>query len=234
MDQFRELLEPMLLMQGRLDQGHFRKQYQAVAHIAHGWLMRCTRGSGALLAMYDAGFEGEVAPLQRSILEHVVALRWLLAEGDRITAPLRTVHGRETEKLRSAMRNSTDASRVDEEMFAAVLISTEHDDHGRDNFHQFAERARAHGNFEDILAYQGLVMETHATFQSAVAYWDFEAKQGLELSRTEGDPVKFAACYLHRALAAYSGVFIAPPWRAELAATRARMVKLDPDLDMLL
>lgn len=55
--------------------------FHQVTHLAHGWYMRCHRGVQALLCLCEAGFAEEAAPIRRSIVEHAVALHWLVAEG---------------------------------------------------------------------------------------------------------------------------------------------------------
>lgn len=230
MENFTALFERMRRMPDQIDQAHFRKRYRGVAHIAHGWLQRVSRGGQALVLLHESGFDGEAPPLARSVLEHFVALRWLVGVGGDITAPLRSVHGRETAKFLEALRK-TSRTGPNEDEFAKVLASTEHDDHGRDHFHAFAHRVLHHGRDEDVTAYQGLVMESHATYQSAVQYWDPEEGERLETSRAEFDWPQFAACYMYRALVAYASIFIAPPWRQELDALKRKLIDLEPDLE---
>ncbi|EAR24270.1 hypothetical protein A20C1_00245 [marine actinobacterium PHSC20C1] len=227
MDDFRALVERMQRMPDQLHEGHFRQKYQPVAHIAYGWLTRCSRTADAIVVLHDAGFDGEVPPLARCLLEHVVALRWLVAVGDEISAPLRSVHGHETIKFLEALRK-TASGQFDEEQFAKILASTEHDDHGRDHFHAFAHRARLYGREEDLTSYHALVMESHATYQSAVQYWDPETKETLVTSRADYDWLEFATCYLYRALFAYSEIFMAPPWRNELNDVKQHLITLNP------
>jgi hypothetical protein len=112
-----------------------------------------------------------------------------------------------------------------------VIASTEHDDPGRDYFQAFAHRAGYYGLEEDLTAYQALVMESHATYQSAVVYYDLVEKAPLSVSRTEFDSLKFAVCYLFRSLVAYGSIFVARRWRQELADIKARLIEIDPDLD---
>jgi hypothetical protein len=230
MDEFRDLAERMIRMPDHLDEAHYRKKYQAVAHLAHGWLKRVTRGASSILILDAAGHAGEIPPLGRSVLEHVVALRWLVAQGEDIVAPLRTTHYRETERFLEALRKTARGA-LDEDVFAAVFASTEHDDHGRDHFQQFAHRAAHHGSESDLTTYRALVMESHATYQSTIVYWDSDVRAQLDTSATVIDWPEYAACYLLRGLSAYSEIFIAPPWRRELETIGAAMVLLDPDLE---
>ncbi|WP_284300516.1 hypothetical protein [Homoserinibacter gongjuensis] len=231
MDDLRPLTERLMLLQDRLDAAYFRPRYKTVGRLAHGWTKRVSRGVGAILAGVDAGYSGELSPMGRSVVEHVVALKWLVAEGDRINSPLRTNYGLQISKLGEAWRSAS-AGSVDEAGLAAAIASSEHDDHGRDHFQQFAHRV-VHGNEEDLLMYNATLMESHATYRSAAVYW---SKKDPKPTATEEwvNWESFCPLYLYQGLRAYSGILLAPPWKEELAAARAALVAQDPSLDRIL
>jgi hypothetical protein len=44
--------------------------------------LRCHCRAQAILTLGEAGYNEEAAPIRRSIIEHVLALKWLAAKGD--------------------------------------------------------------------------------------------------------------------------------------------------------
>ncbi len=54
-----------------------RDGWRGVAHLAHGWYLRCHRGVESILVLDRSGFAEEASPLRRSVIEHGIALRWL-------------------------------------------------------------------------------------------------------------------------------------------------------------
>lgn len=78
-------------------------EHERVAPLAHGWYMAVRRLGLAIIQLVDSGFEFEAASLKRSLIEHVVALRWLIhAPDDAVTSLLRA-HQRSVGKLQSAV-----------------------------------------------------------------------------------------------------------------------------------
>ena len=78
------------------------------------------------------------------------------------------------------------------------------------------------------IRWPSLVMESHATFQSAAVYFDMETQTTRQTSRTEFAWPEFCACFVYRALTAFSSIFLAPPWRKDLATIYQKLIKLDP------
>jgi hypothetical protein len=232
-ERYRPLIEQMLPFPRRLERAVYRKKYQPVGHIAHGWLMRCVRGAYAVKTLHDSGMGGEASPVARSVVEHLVALRWLMTDGGTINSPLRTNHHEQTKRVLTALEVASSPA-FDGEHFARVLASTEHDDHGRDHLQQFAHRAKLHATKQDMTVYFAEVMRSHATYQSAISYWDVENSSPREVSRDESALLKFSSCYMYQALTVYRGLFIARPWGGELRSIRAKLVEIDPLLDLAL
>ena len=75
-------LFPALMAAG--DPGTLREGFRKVPHLAHGWYMRCHRSTQALLTLDGMGYAEEASPIRRSIIEHILALEWLAAEGDKL------------------------------------------------------------------------------------------------------------------------------------------------------
>jgi hypothetical protein len=81
----------------------WRDGYARAGFLAHGWYMRCHRTVEAVLILGNAGYADEAAPLRRSIIEHVLALRWLAAEGDRILDTIARAHALDTRNRAEAV-----------------------------------------------------------------------------------------------------------------------------------
>lgn len=81
-DTWSSILDELLEVPTTLDGWTFRPTHRRITHIAHGWYMRVDRGTNAVLLLDREGMEEEAAPIRRSIIEHVVGLRWLVAEGN--------------------------------------------------------------------------------------------------------------------------------------------------------
>jgi hypothetical protein len=226
------LISEMLPMLSRLGAGYYRQRYEKVSHIAHGWMTRIVRTIEAILILQRDGFAGEVSPLSRSVVEHSVALRWLVAADSAILGPLRTNHKYQVERFASVWKDSAgDADNpLDEDKLASVIASLEHDEHSRDNLQQFLHRAEIYGKPMDITAYQAELMSSHATYHSASDYWDGKQRL-LSTHHTEGDYRKFAASFLYMALNSYSSLFLGRPWSQRLIAIRKELVELDAALD---
>jgi hypothetical protein len=226
---FEPLLEEMLPLLDRLETGTYRKKYRRVGNVAHGWTKRCVRGAEAVMVLQGAGYAGEAAPLMRSVVEHSVALRWLVAEGDAILPTLKTNHKSGTERLLDAAL-ALSKGLVDEKHFRGVIESVEHDDHSGDYMQHFSNRVVKHGTLQDQIEYYGRMLTSHATFQSAIGYWDSSDETPRTSDANAADYRKAGAVYLYLALSSYSKIFVAQPWSATLQKVGARIVELDPGL----
>lgn len=84
--------------------------------------MRCHRGVEAILLLDEAGYAEEASGIRRSVIEHVVALKWLAAEGDRINDTLMRGHARDAERRKEAVTGAGWTS-VDPAEIAAVIAA---------------------------------------------------------------------------------------------------------------
>lgn len=55
---------------------------QRVFYVAYGWWASITRSSRAVAMLYEAGLGHEAGPIVRTILQHTLALHWLVDVGD--------------------------------------------------------------------------------------------------------------------------------------------------------
>src|SRR5258708_2707914 len=104
---YQPLLEELFDLYPRLLRGEpevrIRTGYRQVSFLAHGWYLRCHRGIESVLLLDAAAHAEEASPIRRSIIEHVVALRWLAAVGDKILDTVARGHARETKRRGDAV-----------------------------------------------------------------------------------------------------------------------------------
>lgn len=73
---------------------------------AYGWWVHIIRGSQAIALLYDNGLSHETAPNVRSLLEHAVALRWLVETGDHAVDAVKEYGDSKHRELREAMQQA--------------------------------------------------------------------------------------------------------------------------------
>jgi len=195
-----------------------RDGYRKVALIAHGWYMRVEPGVEALLVLNSTGLIEEAAPIRRSMIEHVLALRWLAAEGDRAADTLALGHAYDARKRGDAARlagwRSVDQAQVD-----GVVAEIEEAGYAEGNNHllQFAHRARQYGDEHVLPGYLAETARSHPTYESAASYIEHETQAARPNSRDSVWPVPFATTHLLEALICMQSVYEDEPWSAQLA-----------------
>jgi ribulose bisphosphate carboxylase small subunit len=219
-DDYRHILTQLLPMyrstQNR-DLMHLSSNFQQVGHIAHGWYMRCLRGCEALLILDEVGYSEEAAPLRRSVIEHVTALKWLASEGNQINDTLARGHSIQTEYIRKIVEEakwtSVDLVQLDE---IISEINTEACSKGNDQYLHHKQRTIA---FDDVHSFVGSVAESaksHPTYESAMSYVAIPDQTMMDEPRKYLNQVPFAAAQLLEATLTFRLVFAAPPWRETL------------------
>ncbi|MFG2847131.1 hypothetical protein ACGF12_28745 [Kitasatospora sp. NPDC048296] len=122
--EYRALLPRLLVLYPHAiadaSQRRIRQSHAEVGHLAHGWYMRCHRGVLAVLALEAAGLQVEAAPTRRSVLEHVVALKWLAEQGGIVADILRRGAAHDANKRKAAVKAANWTS-VDTALFDAVI-----------------------------------------------------------------------------------------------------------------
>ncbi|MFI5588131.1 DUF5677 domain-containing protein [Amycolatopsis sp. NPDC051758] len=190
-----------------------RPGYRKVAHIAHGWYMRCHRGVEAILLLDDAGYAEEASGIRRSIIEHVVALKWLAAERDHINDTLMRGHARDAERRKDAVTGAGWTS-VDPLEIAAVIAGIDLDsrDKSGDHLLHFAQRMTKFGDVHTLPGYLAECSRVHPGYQSAICYVNIPNGGPLPQSRDAVWQVPFAATNLLEAVICIREVFDPPPW----------------------
>jgi hypothetical protein len=231
---FEPFIEELVqLVYSAPDGSRLREKYQAVGHIAHGWLMRCVRGARAVLVLREAGYSGEASPLVRSVVEHAVALAWLVEEGPAILEPLKRAHSASTEKLLSDWRATGDPD-LDENHLEAVLESVAEADNSLDNLVHFETRVVRYGTGGDAVTYRQEVMRSHATYQSAITYYDNDAHVALDEAKLPSDYRHFAAVFIFKGARAFNSVLADHPWSTRLEEIQRGLLANGAELEPLL
>lgn len=230
-ERYQPHIDALLELVGSLpERVNLAGDYKQVAHIAHGWFRRCVRGVQALLVLQEAGHAGEASPLARSVVEHQVALAWLVAEGRTILDPLKRGHGREAGKL-FAEWSAAQQVPPDSELLDSILESVaDAENASLDFLLHFAARVERWGTQTDKIMYQGEVMRSHATFQSASAYYNFERRETLLVSKEGHDYRHFAAVYLFRSASTFDRVLLGSPWAEDLAEIEEGLSEISADI----
>lgn len=223
MDDLDSLFDKMdVTASARHEQAPLAEKYHKVAHIAHGWFMRSHRGVAAILALQDVGFQGEANPLARSVVEHVVSLRWLVSEGAAVLDPLKRGHAKSTSKLLTNWQIAN-AGEVNEEHFAAVLASVEVADRSTDHLVHVWPILDKYGTPIEKTEYMKQVMRSHPTYQSSVSYWDSTNKEALNAEKEPSDLRQFCVVFLYKAMAEMNTIFEPQPWTDFLGQLAPRL-----------
>lgn len=226
-DEYGPLLEELLAFYPPGGARRLRDGYHGVGHIAHGWYQRCHRGVEAVLTLAAAGYTEEAAPLRRSIIEHVVALKWLAAEGDRITDTLQRGHARNTKLRRDAVAAAQWTS-LDLTAYDEVIAELVDADRSHDHLLQFKARSEEFGSVHDLPGYLAETARAHPNYESATPYFDHQTGEAL-LGDPTGtvDQVGFCAQHLAEALIAMNAIFDPNPWTRELEDVVERIKTID-------
>lgn len=194
-----------------------------VAHLAHGWYLRCHRGVESILLLDQAGYSEEASPLRRSVIEHCIALRWVAAEGDAVLDTIARGHARDSRKRGDAASQAGWTS-VDMEYIESVTteINPEKREKRNDNLLAFAHRLVAYGDKHSLPGYLAECARAHPGYESAIAYVDVDDATLLWESHDSLWQVPFCTTHLLEALHAFQKLFTEPPWEEALVnITRA-------------
>jgi hypothetical protein len=128
--------------------------HRRIAHLAHGWYMRTHRGIGAVLLLREEGYAAESWPIRRSVLEHVVALKWLAAEGNVVADVVRRANAISAERRKKAASQAGCRSAslpIFEDVIADKAATEEFKRF--DELHNFAPRCARYGTPNDLASY---------------------------------------------------------------------------------
>ena len=201
----------------------FRDGYAKVGFLAHGWYMRVHRSIEAVLMLGDAGFPEEAAPLRRSIIEHVLALRWLAAEGDKILDTILRAHALDAKNRADAVTAAAWTSVSVEEIERIIAnIDPASRDRTGDHLLPFAHRLAQFGDQHTRPGYLAESAKSHPTYESAMSYVGIPSGDLLWHAREPVWPVPFCSTQVLEALLCVREVFEPQPWEPELEAVIER------------
>jgi len=217
----------LLALYDELESVRYRPNNIRAGHLAHGWYMRVRRGVEAVLELEQAGLAGEAAPIRRSIIEHVIALKWLAAEGGSIVETIKRGHKHGIEKLRASLIAANWKS-VDVDSFATILAELEDADPSRDNMLHFTNRARMYGVPDDIPQYYSETALGHPSYESAIAFWELPAMTPLQFAPSVSQ-MGFCMGWLLTATLVFQDIFEPSLWPDQLINLTARARAIDID-----
>jgi len=198
---FDRILEVLLAMYpyGRT-WPRFKKTHAEVTHIAHGWYVRFKRDVQSTMLLAEHGFAEEASPLRRSIVEHVVALRWLAACGSEVADVVRRGNANAAGRKQAAFEGAGWTILNPEALTDAIDQMDDPDE--RDRYLNFKQRAQDFGGAHHWADYLNEISHVHPCWESAFPYID--EVNGTPTPRSEPKPMPSQAIFctvrLHEAL----------------------------------
>lgn len=136
--------------------------------VAHGFYCRVARTARAALSLVDAGFGSEGAPLRRALLEHVLALAWVIDEGSAAVTALTRAHQARMKSIKELMDGRWSLKDEDFEGLLAADVPSQ----GQDHLAKFGQLVQLYDVSNDLLiAWLSDTGESHPSFLTARAYW---------------------------------------------------------------
>ena len=214
----RELYPPLPAL--RLKETHRR-----ITHLAHGWYMRTHRGIDAVLLLREAGYAAESWPIRRSVLEHVVALKWLTAEGNAVA---HVVRRRNASDAASRKRDTSRAGwrTASLQAFDEVIADATEESRELDEFRHFRQRCKKYGSPDELASYMIETAHSHPDWDTASMYLDEPDTALPEPKPVDRDDEGWCAMRLWDALDSLNQMMEAPAWTDALEAMLIRMQTL--------
>ena len=198
--------------------------HRRIAHLAHGWYMRTHRGIEAVLLLREEGYAAESWPIRRSVLEHVVALKWLAAEGNVVADVVRRANAVSAERRKRAASQAGWRSAslpIFEDVIADKAATEEFKRF--DELHNFAPRCARYGTANDLASYMIETAHSHPDWDTASAYFDEPSTMLLEPKPIDRDDEGWCAMHLWEALASLNRMMEMPAWTDALEEMRTRI-----------
>lgn len=145
------------------------------AAVIWGWTARVVRMAEATLSIHREGFTTEAAPMLRSMLEHTIALPWLV---DKRGAAFQTLARERADNWARFKAAQTDDWTLEGEsaalLEAARTVETDTDTLSQNVNLKTAHRAQSYGLGTVLQAWLYETWFAHATLQSAEPYFDVD------------------------------------------------------------
>jgi hypothetical protein len=195
-EDFRALLPGLLSLYSSLPSLRLKSDFRRVPHVTHGWYMRCHRGVEAVLLLEEAGFSVEAAPIRRSVVEHVVALKWLADQGHVVAEILRRGAAHDAAKRKESIERAGWTS-VDVSLFDAVIDDAAGSDPSNDIQLHFKERCNRSGTVHDWATYLAETAQSHPCWESARPYFESSNGSVYALAHPTSGPDQAGFCAIH-------------------------------------
>jgi hypothetical protein len=229
-NEYRQILTPLLQLYRTTQNSAsmlLGTNYQHAGHFAHGWYMRCLRSCEALMLLDEAGHSEEAAPIRRSVIEHVTALKWLASEGNNIVDTLARGHAEHAEHIRKVIVQANWTS-IDLDYLNEVILEIDKENRIKEN-DQFLHHMQRTTKFDDVHSLPGYVAEsakTHPTYESAMSYVAIPELLMVDEPREYVNQVPFCAAQVLEATITFRVVFATPPWRETLVELLSHFYKI--------
>jgi hypothetical protein len=228
-DTYEAVLDELLTMRATLTQLRFKDTHKEVMPPAHGWFMRVNRSASGVLLMEQFDLDEEAAPLRRSIIEHVVGLKWLAIEGNAAYTYVKRAHAKDTKRSKAALLDAGWTT-PDYAVFDEVIEDIAKTDNFKsdDDLLHFAHRCRKYDAADCLAAWMRETPRCHATWESAAPYVNVEDRKAfLHPKPTGRNSVAFVAMHLLIAFAALHDMTENSPWESMLISLNQRIRDLD-------
>lgn len=198
-----------------------KPEYLRVLDIANGWFLQVHHGCLAIIGLEENGLGAVTAPLRRSVVEHLVALKWLVHDGEAIIDPLKRNVDYGLKKIQSAI-DKAGWSRLEEDKLEKIAKSAAKAERTMDHLLQFVARAHRVDAVHDIVAYLRETSYSHPSVESAGLFIPYiEGADGRDI-----DQYGFCCIYLFEAHLAFNELIVDSPWVDKLLALRERITGL--------
>lgn len=216
-ENYRALLPELLSLYPSLSDIRPKLPHRPVAHVAHGWYMRCHRGIEAVVQLEETGFQEEASPIRRSILEHVVSLKWLAAQGGAVADVLKSGAARDAAKRKESVIQANWTS-VSLNIFDEIIVDGMNTNTQHDYLLAFKHRCDKFGTPHDWTTYIIETARSHPCWESAVPYIDGNSSR--PRLRVQPDPLidqaGFCVIHLFEALVAVNQMIETSPLTSQL------------------
>lgn len=194
-----------------------------LARVAHGWYARIRQTARALLLLDANDFGDEASPLRRSIIEHAVALCWLVDAKETALDALDRQHQRRTKLTADNLSEGWSITKED----LSSILDAEIDPSPQETYLKFAHLCQKYGFSEIMVAWLTETATCHPSLLSAESYVDEADGKRVLLKNskrsTETNVEVALSTFLLIASGAFNHLLKSQPWAAELADIEIQM-----------
>jgi hypothetical protein len=196
--------------------------------VMFGWTNRVVRAGEATLALLDAGFESESAPLTRSMIEHAIALHWIVDTPAEAFQALVRERQRQVDMLQGAQASGWELSEETHRLIEETLrIQTDEASISVDHLLHTKHRAIKYGLGSLYQAWLVETWDSHPSLASATPYYGGDETGEISLyfepSRESREPAATVLLATHVAFVAYDEALPGNPLARRLRQWDSRL-----------